>query len=93
MKAEQSTIIFRIESDLKKAFETIAAESERTVSQYLRAFIKDQIAKHAHRNATIAPESIKSATTPPDTSKTPKTQPRPKKGQKLNKITDRKKPK
>jgi predicted DNA-binding protein len=89
MAEDQTTIIFRIERQLKEEFEQIAAATERTISQYLRAFIKDQIKKHREA-ATIAPEST-NATAPlsPPRAAT-KTPQKPRKGQKLNRIPPRK---
>lgn len=80
-----STIIFRIESELKEAFDQIAQASERTTSQYLRAFIKDTVRKHQQAYA-IAPESINTAKAVPNTNEGAKIEPRPKKGQKLNRM-------
>jgi predicted transcriptional regulator len=87
---EQTTIIFRIEKDLKTAFEKIAQNSERTVSQYLRAFIKDQVRKSELQQAAIATESTKKTSAIGDTNEEGKTQPKPKKGQKLNRMPPRK---
>lgn len=89
MSDDKTNIIFRIERDLKEEFEQIAQGTERTVSQYLRAFIKDTVRKHREAHA-IAPESIKREKAVPDTSPPGKTAPRPKKGQKLNSIPPRK---
>ena len=87
--ANDTTIIFRIESDLKDEFEKIAQAGERTISQYLRAFIKDTVRKHQQATAN-APESIKSPKAVPDTNQGEKIEPRPKKGQKLNRMPPRK---
>lgn len=90
MADNETNIIFRIDRDLKNEFEAIAQASERTVSQYLRAFIKDTIAKHRQQTNRIAPESTNEKKAIPTTSTEQKTQPRPKKGQKLNRIPPRK---
>lgn len=87
--SNDSTIIFRIESDLKAEFEKIAQASERTISQYLRAFIKDTIRKHRQATA-IAPESIQRQKPVPDATPVEKIAPKPKKGQKLNRMPPRK---
>ena len=59
MADKETSIIFRIDNDLKAEFEEIARRSERTVSQYLRLFIKAEVQRH-RQAYTIAPESIKS---------------------------------
>lgn len=89
MSDDKTNIIFRIERELKEEFEAIAKGTERTVSQYLRAFIKDTIRKHREAHA-IAPESIKRQKAVPNTTPAEKIAPRPKKGQKLNCIPPRK---
>lgn len=89
MADDKTNIIFRIERDLKEEFEQIAQASERTISQYLRAFIKDQVRKHREATA-IAPESIKQPKAIPDTTQATKIAPKPKKGQKLNRMPPRK---
>lgn len=89
MSDNQTSIIFRIERELKEEFEQIVKGTERTVSQYLRAFIKDTIKRH--REATTnAPESIKRPKAAPDTTQAEKIEPKPKKGQKLNRMPPRK---
>lgn len=90
MADNETNIIFRIDRDLKTEFEAIAKASERTISQYLRAFIKDQVAKHRQQAHRIAPESINGQSSIPTTSAAMKTQQKPKKGQKLNTIPRRK---
>lgn len=82
MPDNKTNIIFRIERELKDEFEKIAQATERTISQYLRAFIKDQVRKHRESTAN-APESIKQPKAAPHTTQTEKIEPRPKKGQKL----------
>lgn len=88
--ANDTTIIFRIESDLKDEFEKIAQASERTISQYLRAFIKDTVAKHRQQAHRIEPESTNDRVAMPTTSTEQKTQQKTKKGQKLNTPPKRK---
>jgi predicted DNA-binding protein len=89
MTDEKTSIIFRIERDLKEEFEKIAKGTERTVSQYLRAFIKDTVRKHQQATAN-APESIKRPLSAPDTIQAEKIAPKPKKGQKMNIAAPRK---
>ena len=89
MSDDKTSIIFRIERDLKEEFEKIAQGTERTVSQYLRAFIKDTVRKHQQANAN-APESIKRPQPAPDTTQAEKIAPRPKKGQKMDRMPPRK---
>ena len=90
MSDKETSIIFRIDRDLKTEFEAIAQASERTVSQYLRALIKDTIARNRQQAIRIAPESTNEQKAIPTTSTEQKTQPRPKKGQKLNRMPPRK---
>ena len=89
MTDEKTNIIFRIERELKEEFEEIAQASERTISQYLRAFIKDTVRKH-RQATTNTPESIQMKKPVQDTDQVKKIAPRPKKGQKLNNIPPRK---
>jgi antitoxin component of RelBE/YafQ-DinJ toxin-antitoxin module len=89
MSEDTTNIIFRIERELKEEFEQIAKEGERTVSQYLRAFIKHEVRKYRQAVA-IDPESISKAKATPTITQDEKTQPKPKKGQKLNRMPPRK---
>lgn len=93
MPDDKTTIIFRIEKELKTEFEQIAQATERTVSQYLRAFIKDTIQKHRQRNAQEqAPTQPQAAQHTPasNTQKTTNATPKLPKGQKLNRMPPRK---
>lgn len=89
MSSNETNIIFRIDRDLKTEFEAIVAKTERTTSQYLRAFIKDTIAQHRRQAYSIAPESTNAARPVPDSHDKNKTQQKAKKGQKLNIIPNR----
>jgi len=90
MADNETNIIFRIDRDLKTEFEEIAQATERTMSQYLRAIIKDIVVKHRQQAHRIAPESTKERKAIPTTSTEQKTQQKPKKGQKLNTPPKRK---
>lgn len=46
-----TTMIFRIEPHLKKAFEQSAKERDLTASQLLRAFIRHEVEKYRQRHA------------------------------------------
>lgn len=45
-----SLISFRVDSDLKKAFEKIAKEQDRTSSQLYRAFMRDYVTQYMQHN-------------------------------------------
>ena len=87
--SNNTTIVFRIEQELKDEFEQIAKASERTTSQYLRQVIKELVRKHQQATA-IAPESIQKQKAVPNTSQPEKIAPKLKKGQKLNRMPPRK---
>jgi len=93
MTDNKTNMIFRVETDLKTAFEIVAKEQDQTASQLLRRFMRfhvnkhyEEIARHSH---TIAPQSTKSTTEASPTTAPTKTQQKPKKGQKLNMIPPR----
>ena len=46
MAEQEAKIIFRIDGDLKRAFEVLAAEKDQTTSQMLRAYIRYEVEKH-----------------------------------------------
>lgn len=51
MEKESISIVFRIEKDLKLAFDRIAKSKDLTVSQMLRGYIRDMIEYDAKKNA------------------------------------------
>lgn len=90
MEENNATIIFRVDSDLKKAFELACKRMDKTVSQLLRAVVRDVVSmdlqKNGQQNLELAPRK---------TSETPDieiigsnmgggTPKKPKKGQRLN---------
>ena len=90
MDENNATIIFRVNSDLKNAFEATCKRMDTTASQLLRAFVRDMVAqdlqKNGQRSLDLAPtkptqapdiEIIGTNTGQPSARK-------PKKGQKLN---------
>ena len=50
MGDETTTMIFRIEKDLKTAFEKAAKDQDQNVSQLLRAFIRNTVENHAKKH-------------------------------------------
>lgn len=48
---DMTTMNFRIETDLKTAFENLAKENDQTASQLLRAFIRQTVQEHAKERA------------------------------------------
>lgn len=79
--AETTSMIFRIDPDLKKAFETAAKEMDRNASQLLRDYVRAYVQQHMARNAqkTLALPMPRPPETPP-TETAPK---KVKKGQRL----------
>lgn len=51
MPEDTTTLVFRIERDLKTAFEHLAKQSDRTVSQMLRQYIRWEVEKYAREHA------------------------------------------
>lgn len=51
METHSATIIFRLDPDLKRDFERIAAELDSTPSQILRRHVKDIVEDYHRRNA------------------------------------------
>lgn len=49
-KMKESLISFRVDEDLKKAFEKIAKEQDITSSQLLRMFMRDTIENYMKQN-------------------------------------------
>lgn len=47
MSDNQTSMIFRIDADLKKAFERVAKDNDQTASQMLRAYVRHVVEKHA----------------------------------------------
>lgn len=45
------TMVFRIENDLKTAFERVAKDLDLTASQMLRSFIREAVEAHASKNS------------------------------------------
>ena len=50
MTSPTTPIVFKIDPDLKAAFERIAAERDLTVSQMLRAYIREEVESEAKSN-------------------------------------------
>lgn len=46
----ESIVNFRVDNDLKKAFEMIAKEKDLTSSQMLRAFMREAVAEYMKEN-------------------------------------------
>lgn len=80
---ETTTIIFRIDSDLKKAFENAAKARDRTPSQILRDYVRAEVDQHlkrtAQRDLPLKPPPI----TPQTQTESDFSTKKPKKGQKL----------
>ena len=51
MEEAKTSMIFRIEPHLKKAFEKVAADHDLTASQMLRSFVRNSVEEHGRRNA------------------------------------------
>lgn len=51
MDENNSTMIFRVNGDLKAAFEKACKRMDTTASQMMRAFIRDVVSKDMARNA------------------------------------------
>lgn len=90
MKSNQVTMNFRVDGDLKKAFEHVAEALDQSASQLLRAYMRNIVADYAHKTAQKdlfrapqAPQPPKEAPTPTEAEKTPH---KPKKGQKLASV-------
>lgn len=75
--SEQTTMIFRIDADLKRAFEEAAKARDRNASQLLRDYVRVVVDEHMRRTAQ---QSLKLEPTMP---KHPPATAKPKKGQKL----------
>jgi len=52
MAEEQSTIILRIPSELKKEFEEICKRADSTISQEIRKFIRHQVTRNKEIEAS-----------------------------------------
>lgn len=76
-------MIFRIDSDLKKAFELAAKSIDRTASQMLRDYIRHVVDGYAKSTAQQELPLAPTKQTPTTTQTTTATTPKPKKGQKL----------
>jgi hypothetical protein len=75
MEKETISIVFRIEKNLKTAFDHIAQKRDLTVSQMLRAYIRSEVENDSRQNtqkdlfiATTPPKPL-TATTPPKKTK------------------------
>lgn len=77
---ETTSIIFRIDAELKKAFEEAAKDRDRTASQLLRDYVRHFVDDHHKRNAQKA---LKLDTRPTLLPASPPANRKPKKGQKL----------
>lgn len=75
MDDAKTSMIFRIEPELKKAFERVAREKDLTASQLLRSFVRETISQHASRTAQkdlFKPEPTQKASEPTKPSAQPK---------------------
>lgn len=70
------SMVFRIEKDLKTAFEQIARSRDETVSQMLRKYIRTEIEQYAKEHAQ---KDLFRTTTAPTIKNTPKSTPKDKK--------------
>lgn len=81
--SEQATMIFRIDADLKRAFDMAAKDLDRTASQMLRDYVRAVVAEHAkthaQRTLELSPPPIIKKETPEAREQKAKA----KKGQKL----------
>jgi hypothetical protein len=77
---ETTTMIFRIEKDLKKAFEMSAKDRDLTASQLIRKYIRHEVDQFMQKNAQGALE-LEGNPTPPPTAK------KPAKGQKMASLS------
>jgi hypothetical protein len=75
---EESTVsvVFRIDQDLKKAFERVAKDKDQTVSQMLRAYIRYAVESHAEKTAQ---KDLFRPSETPKAPKAPKTPAKPEK--------------
>lgn len=67
MSDTKTSMIFRIEPDLKKAFERVAEDKDLTASQLLRSFVRETVTQHASRTAQkdlFKPEPTQKASEP-----------------------------
>lgn len=82
MSDDNTTMIFRIDRQLKAAFEDMAASMDLTASQLMRQMIRGSLDQHrratAQRQLPLAERNLPA--TPPATAKASS---KPKKGQKL----------
>lgn len=89
MEENNATIIFRVDADLKKAFELACKRMDKTASQILRAVVRDVVSmdlkKNGQQSLDLAPK--KAAETPAieiiESSLGASTARKPKKGQRL----------
>jgi len=51
MPEDTTTLVFRIDKDLKTAFEHLAKQADQTVSQMLRKYIRWEVEKYAKEHA------------------------------------------
>ena len=72
------SVVFRIEKDLKLAFDRVAKDNDQTVSQMLRAYIRYTVQSHAEKTAqkdlfrpSDAPKAQKAPNAPTKPSKAP----------------------
>ena len=78
MEENTVSVVFRIEKDLKLAFDRLAKDKDQTVSQMLRAYIRYQVESHAEKTAqkdlfrpSDAPKAPKPHKTPEKPGKAP----------------------
>lgn len=78
MEEKTVSVIFRIEKDLKTAFDRVAKDKDQTVSQLLRAYIRYTVESHAEKTAqkdlfqpSDAPKAQKAPKPPAKTGKAP----------------------
>ena len=51
MEEKTVSVVFRIDQDLKIAFDRVAKDKDQTVSQLLRAYIRYAVESHAEKTA------------------------------------------
>lgn len=50
MKKETTTFTFRVDADLKKAFEEVTEKQDQTASQMLRWFMRSHVAQYSQQD-------------------------------------------
>ena len=78
MDEKEAVINFRIDAQLKRAFERVAKAEDRTSSQLLRDFVRQTVALHTARNAQgdiFRPQETPRPATPKKTPQAKKAKP------------------